>query len=362
MASDVQRPTWGPWLEQKVTGVRPRTRPRGLAVAFALVAAACAEPPPAAAPVPPPPAPAAAPESAPVSPETLPQPSLEGLALEPAPMATPSKKTPQLSFIAPTLDQELPATSPVASAAGRAPTQQTTKPAAPQKAPRAVLVGDFEVELSVKDWDPKVEGAHIHFILDEGKNGQTTVWPAGTRTQFDVPLSLSALSRNRPLEAGEHVLAAYGCRKGHESIKGAGALAVVRFWVGPKLAQQRWTPTLPMLLFFHPEVQFDEAGGARALIDWQQSGITLGAGQYRLDLSINEGAAPRDERRTFSITEWRPYLIEGLKKEAGAYAMTLQLVDRSGKPVLGPWSSASQAMSMQPPENAGDATAAPGAK
>jgi len=116
-----------------------------------------------------------------------------------------------------------------------------------------------------------------------------------------------------------------------------------------------------MLLFFHPELEFDASGGARAFIDWQLSNVTLGAGQYRLDLSINEVAAPRDERRTFSMTEWRPYLIEGLQKEPGAYAITLQLVDSTGKPVLGPWSSASQAISMQPSENAA-ADAGPPAK
>jgi hypothetical protein len=107
-----------------------------------------------------------------------------------------------------------------------------------------------------------------------------------------------------------------------------------------------------MLLFFHPEIEFDESGAARALIDWQLSNITLGADHYRIDLSINEGAALRSTRRTFSVTEWRPYFIEGLKTEPGAYAITLQLVDSSGKPVLGPWSSASQAISVQPPQSA----------
>ncbi|MBN1611907.1 MAG: hypothetical protein JW940_35075 [Polyangiaceae bacterium] len=245
-------------------------------------------------------------------------------------MASPSKKAPKLSFVAPTLDQELPATS----------------------SRTAVLAGDFEIKLAVKDWDRKAKGSHIHFILDEGKTGQATVLPAGTQPHFDAPLSLFALSRNKPLAAGEHVLAAFACRVGHESIKTEGSLAVVRFWVGPKRTRQRWSPTLPMLLFYHPEVQYEASGAARALIDWQLCNVTLGAGHYRLDLSINEGAAPRNTRRTFGITQWRPYFIEGLQKEPGAYTITLQLVDRSGKPVLGPWSSASQAISMQPKENA----------
>jgi hypothetical protein len=104
-----------------------------------------------------------------------------------------------------------------------------------------------------------------------------------------------------------------------------------------------------MLLFFHPEVRFEESGATRALIDWQLRNVTLGAGQYRLELSINEGAAPRDTRRTFRINEWRPYFIEGLQKEPGAYAITLQLVNSTGKPVLGPWSSASQAINTRQP-------------
>jgi hypothetical protein len=265
-----------------------------------------------------------------VSPDSLPQPSLEGLTLSPAPLASPSKKAPKLSFIAPTLDQELPTSS----------------------APAAVPVGDLVVKLAVTDWDRKAKGSHIHFILDEGKNGQATVLPAGTQTKFEVTLPLSAASHDKPLAAGEHVLAAFACRDGHESIKTEGSLAVVRFWIGPKRARQQWSPALPMLLFFHPELQFDESGAARALIDWQLCNVALGAGQYRLDLSINEGAAPRNTRRTFSITEWRPYFIQGLKKEPGAYAITLQLMDSSGKPVLGAWSSASQAISMQPSENA----------
>jgi hypothetical protein len=250
-------------------------------------------------------------------------------------MASPLKKAPKLSFVVPTLDQELPTSS----------------------ASAATLAGDFEVKLAVDDWDRKAKGSHIHFILDEGKGGQATVLPAGTLSKFDVSLPLSAASHNKSLSAGEHVLAAFACRDGHESIKAEGSLAVVRFWVGPKRARQRWSPTLPMLLFFHPEVRFDESGAAGALIDWQLRNVALGAGQYRLDLSVNEGAAPRNERRTFGITEWRPYLIQGLQKEPGAYVVTLQLVDSSGKPVLGPWSSASQAISMQPAENTGPAPA-----
>jgi hypothetical protein len=260
-------------------------------------------------------------------PDSPPQPSLDGLALSPAPMASPPKKAPKLSFIAPTFDQELPATS------GRA----------------AVLVGDFQIKLAVKDWDRKAKGSHIHFMLDEGKNGQTTLLPAGTQPSFEAPLSLSALSRNQPLAAGEHVLAAFACRSGHASIKTEGSLAVVRFWVGAKRAHPRWSPTLPMLLFFHPEVQFEQSGAVRAWIDWQLRNVALGAGQYRLDLSINEGAAPRETRRRFGITEWRPYFIEGLQEEPGAYTITLQLVDSSGKPVLGPWTSASQAIRTRHP-------------
>jgi hypothetical protein len=170
-------------------------------MACAAITVACAEPPPPAAPAP---LPAPAPPSA----EPLPQPSLDGLTFSPAPTAAQAKKSPKLSFIAPTLDQELPTTSSVAPAAAAGPARQATGSAAASKAPEAVLAGDFEVKLSVKDWDPKAAGSHIHLILDEGKNGQTTIWPAGTRTQFDAPLSLDTLSRNKPLPAGEHVLAA----------------------------------------------------------------------------------------------------------------------------------------------------------
>jgi hypothetical protein len=353
MASNAGRPTWCERLEERTRRAQRRSRRWNLSAVLALLTAACAAPPSVAPAPPPAPAP---PKSEPVSPESPPQPSLEGLALEPAPIAAPSKKTPTLAFVSPTLDQELPVTSAPPAAAPAAAGAPPAGSAATSKASAPVLAGDFEIKLSVKDWDPNADGLHIHFTLDEGKNGQTTVWPAGTRTKFDVPLAMSTLSRNKPLAAGEHVLATYACRKGHESIKGEGSLAVVRFWVGPKLATQAWTPTSPMLVFFHPEVEFDGAGGARALIDWQLANVTLGEGQYRLDLSINEGPAPRDERRTFAIGEWRPFLIEGLKKEAGAYAMTLQLVDSAGKPVLGPWSSASQAIDMQaPPDVAQDA-------
>ena len=234
----------------------------------------------------------------------------------PAPTAPALDNLPRLSFVAPKLDEEVGGAD-----------------------------ADLQVRLSVEDWPLELEGTHLHFVLDEGRGGQTTVWPAGRRARFEAAFPMSSLTKQQPLAPGEHVLVAFACRKAHESIKGEEGLSVVRFWIGTKAAEPIHSPDQPMLVLFHPQPQYEGGVIQSILVDFYLYHAALGEGRHSVELSISEGlATPQGPRRSIRITEWRPYLIGNLRPVQKHYTVTLQLYDPSGRPVLSPWGSASQAV------------------
>ena len=155
------------------------------------------------------------------------------------------------------------------------------------------------------------EGQHVHVIVDDKpymanyKNGQ--------------PFNVGVLS------PGMHVIRAFPSRSWHESVKVPAAFATRTFYVASKTGDAApFDPKAPLLTYSRPKGTY--AGDKRVLLDFFVSNVKLGEQDHKVSVTI-------DGQAVDTLTEWRPYIIEGLVK--GEHTISLSLLDAKGQPVPG---------------------------
>lgn len=182
---------------------------------------------------------------------------------------------------------------------------------------------DFEIKLDVKDWPTVEKGPHVHLILDE------LPYKAIYDTKKPVKVS-ELLPAGTELTEGEHTLVAFASRATHESVKGKGAQQLVTFWVGKK-GKSTFDPKKPHVIYSRPKGENKGAMGKELLIDFYLFGTTLDKGE-KVKYTI---AGPSlTTPLTGEFTTWAPKVAKDLPK--GDYEVTLELVDKDGKPFEGP--------------------------
>jgi len=181
---------------------------------------------------------------------------------------------------------------------------------------------DFEVKLEVKDWATVEKGPHVHLILDG--------LPYKAIYDTTKPIKISELLGGTELAEGEHTLVAFASRATHESVKGAGAQALVTFWVGKK-GKAAFDVKKPHVVYSRPKGENKGSMAQEMLIDFYLFGTKLDKGE-KVKYSIAGGglAAPL----TGEFTTWAPKVAKNLPK--GDYEVTLELVDKDGKAIEGP--------------------------
>jgi hypothetical protein len=205
---------------------------------------------------------------------------------------------------------------------------------------RDYVVGEAEKQANGAGY-AKGSGQHVHVILDNLPYLAVYDVSKGIDLRKARPKSGDAWP---PLEEGTHVVRVFPSagpndpegRQWHESRKNAGALAWVRFHVrlrGDPRLQEFDADARPTLTYSRPKGEYVRGGTDGALLfplmlDFYVSGTTLAKDGHRV-------AATFDGKALDPITEWKPVSLP--EAAPGEHTVVLELVDKDGKPVEGPF-------------------------
>jgi hypothetical protein len=279
--------------------------------------------------LPPPPPPPPPPPSSLPAPSATPAADVDAAAPAPAAPVTP-----------PTLTEGTPSPDPTMPT----PTVKITAPGNNQVL-KADKAPDAEVKLDVKNWQTATGSSHVHLILDNK--------PYKPIYDPKKAVKLSELLGGAALDEGQHVLVAFPSRANHESVKTKGALYLTEFWVGKK-GQPTTDLKKPMLIYSRPKGEYKGDMASHVLIDFQVANDSLGDGRDHVTVAVTgPGIA---DKLTANVTKFgTPYYLDNLQD--GEYTVKLDLVDKGGNPVPGPWNSTTRTIKIN---HAAQADAMPG--
>jgi hypothetical protein len=196
---------------------------------------------------------------------------------------------------------------------------------------------DTEVKLDVKNWPTATGSSHVHLILDNK--------PYKPIYDPKKPAKLSELLGGAALDEGQHVLVAFPSRANHESLKTKGALVVTEFWVGSKPAKAAPAVDLkkPMLVYSRPKGEYKGDMANHVLVDFQLVNETLAEGKDHVAITVT-GPGITD-KATANVTKFgTPYYLDNLQD--GEYTVKLDLLDKDGNAVAGPWNSTTRTIKV----------------
>jgi len=259
-------------------------------------------PPPPPAPPPPPvdsstPVASAAPSDSVAPPPPAPPPAPVTLTLGPA-SPDPPAPLPTVKILSPSNNQVIP----------------------------AAKAADTPVKLDIKNWQTATDNSHVHLILDDRPY----------KPIFDpkAPIKLSDLTGTDTLAPGQHILVAFPSRSNHESVKTAGALTFMQFWIDKKgdVAQDL---KKPLLIYSRPKGDYKGDKANHVLVDFQLANDKLAPGGDHVHITVT---GPGADNLTADATAFgAPYFLENLQD--GSYTVKLDLLGPDGKAIPGSWSS-----------------------
>ena len=184
-------------------------------------------------------------------------------------------------------------------------------------------VTDFELGLqTVKEpfLASAEQGQYIQVIVDN-----KSYW-SGDETAFEVGL-----------EQGSHVVLAFLARSYHESIKHD--FALTRVYVDEKTESVdsiKLNGSAPHLFYNQPRGRFVGPSASKILLDFFLDGTQLNPKANKVELTING--------EKFLLTEWIPYVIEGLPY--GETKIGLRLINAEGELIPGPFNEVERMITL----------------
>ena len=169
-----------------------------------------------------------------------------------------------------------------------------------------------------------MKGQHLHLIVDDQPY----------TAHYDPKFS-------QPIADGQHVVLSFLSRSYHESLKQQGAYDLRLLTVGTLEAS---TPALdfdlkaPALFYSRPKDTYAGSDAKKIMLDFYLVNTTLAPGGNQVRATIN--GTP------FMLTRWLPYMMEGLP--AGQATIQLELLDRSGNLIPGPYNSVTRTIAVAP--------------
>lgn len=160
-------------------------------------------------------------------------------------------------------------------------------------------------------------GQHIHFILDN----------APYSAHYEPSFS-------KEIEEGHHVLLAFLSRSYHESVKNAFLVQPVT--VGDPEGEAP-DLTAPHMFYSRPKGTYSGKDTEKLLLDFFLVNTEISETGNKVKATING--------EEFTITEWVPYVIEGLDK--GEVEIQLQLVDAEGNLIPGPFNDVTRTVTLK---------------
>jgi hypothetical protein len=161
------------------------------------------------------------------------------------------------------------------------------------------------------------KGQHIHFILDNDP------YSAHYESSF-----------SKEIGEGHHVLLAFLSRSYHESVKNA--YLVQSITVGEPEGD---APDLsaPHMFYSRPKGTYSGKDTEKLLLDFFLVNTEISEEGNKVMANING--------EEFTITEWAPYVIEGLNK--GEVTINLKLVDANGNYIPGPFNDVTRTVTLK---------------
>ncbi len=159
-------------------------------------------------------------------------------------------------------------------------------------------------------------GQHIHFILDNAP------YSAHYEPSF-----------TKEIEEGHHVLLAFLSRSYHESVKNAFLVQPVTVGEPEGDAPDL---TAPHMFYSRPKGTYSGKDTEKLLLDFFLVNTEISETGNKVKATING--------EEFTITEWVPYVIEGLDK--GEVKIQLQLVDDNDKVIPGPFNDVTRTVTL----------------
>ncbi len=161
------------------------------------------------------------------------------------------------------------------------------------------------------------KGQHIHFILDNDP------YSAHYESSF-----------SKDIAEGHHVLLAFLSRSYHESVKNA--YLVQPITVGEPQGE---APDLsaPHMFYSRPKGTYSGKDTEKLLLDFFLVNTEISEDGNKVMATING--------EDFTITEWAPYVIEGLGK--GEVTISLKLVDAEGNFIPGPFNDVTRTVTLK---------------
>lgn len=161
------------------------------------------------------------------------------------------------------------------------------------------------------------KGQHIHFILDNDP------YSAHYEASF-----------SKDIEEGHHVLLAFLSRSYHESVKNAYLVEPITIGSpegdAPDLSAQH-------MFYSRPKGTYSGKDTEQLLLDFFLVNTEISKDGNKVMADING--------EKFTITEWVPYVIEGLGK--GEVTINLKLVDKDGNFIPGPFNDVTRTVTLE---------------
>ena len=172
------------------------------------------------------------------------------------------------------------------------------------------------------------KGQHVHIILDND--------PYFADYEAGVPFDIGVL------DEGPHTLVVFPSRSYHESVKSKDSVDIVNFYVGKKEGEFMLDESKPTVIYSRPKGKYEGKDAEKIMLDFYIINIEPSDG-YQIKYTIRKNE-PDAVEHSITIKEWKPAFVTGLT--SGEYIITLQLLDKDGNLVEGPFNNTERAVTI----------------
>jgi hypothetical protein len=199
----------------------------------------------------------------------------------------------------------------------------------------SVVVDVENYELGIQTETPRAKeiansakGQHVHIILDND--------PYFADYETGVPFDIGVL------DEGPHTLVVFPSRSYHESVKSKDSVDIVNFYVGKKEGEFMLDESKPTVIYSRPKGKYEGKDAEKIMLDFYIINIKSSDG-YQVKYTIRKNE-PDAVEHSITIKEWKPAFVTGLT--SGEYIITLQLLDKDGNLVEGPFNNTQRAVTV----------------
>ncbi len=199
----------------------------------------------------------------------------------------------------------------------------------------SVVVDVENYELGIQTETPRAKeiansakGQHVHIILDND--------PYFADYEAGVPFDIGVL------DEGPHTLIVFPSRSYHESVKSKDSVDIVNFYVGKEEGKFMLDESKPTVIYSRPKGKYEGKNAEKIMLDFYIINIEPSDG-YQVKYTIRKNE-PDAVEHSITIKEWKPAFVTGLT--SGEYIITLQLLDKDGNLVEGPFNNTQRTVTV----------------